>query len=168
MENSYQQIIHQLPKKQKIQHFDSIFKELDVESGTKYLDKNFLKAYQKLQQSYPAIFKLIGQDNGKIIAYQYFRYFPISDKNNQYGKAFADFIHSHPAMIHLKYLKWIAKLDWFWTHKDQQYILLPKGTFHSWGNIFSDTNELDVNIDEHFMERLVIKKTAQDYKIEID
>lgn len=165
MNNSYNQIAHQFLNKDKSSQFNVFMQEIDLEDS-KYLTKEFISAFRSLAESHPAIFILFGDANFKKLVFFYVQYFLLSEENAaKYGKQFGGFIQALPSLANMNYLKWIAKLDWFWTHQDQQYILLPKGTLESWGSVYKDSEEINILIDENFMEKLTIQRSGNEVSI---
>lgn len=165
MTNPYHQIAHQILSKNKNKHYKHFLQDTEVEEK-KYLSKEFINAFQILKDAFPATYKLFGSENFKKLAYFYSQYFQVDSNNTKkYGKKFPEFIQSIPSLVDLKYIKWIAKLDWFWTRQEEQYILLPQGTLNSWGSVYKDSEQIEILIDEGHMEKLMIKKSGKEFSI---
>ena len=165
MESSYYQIAQQLTKAERARHLDALFKK-DVSDDPRFMDDFFLKVFREMKDKYQVCFKLFGENNFKILVFEYLRNIAYTDVG--YGHLFPEFLGNIKAMESLRFVKWIAKLDWFWFADDKRSIQLPKGTLHSWGNLQKDQEDIEIEIDESIMERLVVKKHGKEFHIVID
>lgn len=92
---------------------------------------------EAMQESYPVINKLLGDECFNGLTHEFIRNFPsLSPDLNEYGKQFSSFIENTPLLDSLPYLADVAKLEWVWQ-------LLINGMNHSQGNIslLSSVNE---------------------------
>lgn len=167
MGNSYYQIASQLNKDERSKHYN-IFLSDPVDEQESSNNEKFRQVYTILRNKYQVIYKLFGEDNFKKLSYEYFKYNPVqSAKIDAYGKTFSDFIGNFPQLAEFKYLKWIAKLDWFWFSPVDEgtTIQLPKGTLSSWASVYKDQALIDILIDESIIENLQIQKIGKEIKI---
>lgn len=162
MENSYYQIAQVLSKKMTSQHFNEIFKQ-PSEEDPRFEDETFLQAFREMKDKYQVCYKLFGELNFKILVFEYMRNIPFERDN--YGHLFGEFLGQIPSLQQMRYIKWIAKLDWFWFADDKDSIKLPKGTLTSWGNLQKGEDHIEIEIDESIMEKLVVKKVGHEYRI---
>ena len=162
MENSYYQIAQVLSKKMTSQHFNEIFNQ-PSEADPRFEDDFFLQVYRELKDKFQVCFKLFGELNFKILVYEYMRNVPY--QRDDYGHLFPEFLGQLPSLESMRYLKWIAKLDWFWFADDKDSINLPKGTLNSWANLQKGEDRIEIEVDESVMERLVVKKIGHEYRI---
>lgn len=163
MENSYYQFTHQLSRTEKSKHFDAIFKN-DIEDDPRFHAEDFLNVYYEMRDKFQVSAKLFGEANFKILIFEYLRLNPKHNRIN-YGEGFPDFIGNISALQQMRFIKWIAKLDWFWFADDKEAIQLPKGTLRSWGNLQRDEDQIEIAIDESIMESLAVEKVGNEYKI---
>jgi len=167
MENSYYQIAHQISKNERSKHYNIMLMDPD-QAQEKFNTAKFLEVFNILKDKYQAAFKLFGENNFQSITYEYFLYNPIQSSSSEtYGKSFPDFIASIGELSELKYVKWIAKLDWFWfTQVDYTgRIQLPQGTLESWGNIYKGEAQINIQINESIIEQLEIRSRGKEYTI---
>lgn len=167
MENSYYQITQQISKNERSKHYNIFLHDPEEEQQIQNNEK-FRQIESLLRTKFQVIFKLFGEKNFRFVAYEYFKYNPVqSTKLEIYGKSFSDFLGSMDQLSDLRYLKWIAKLDWFWcSHTNAgDSIQLPKGTLNSWANIYKNQNNIEVQIDESIIENLQIKKVGKEIQI---
>ncbi len=167
MNQSYYQISQQLIRNAKSRNYDLF--NFDPQASQEHLnDKKFQDAFNLLKEKYHVIYKLFGEENFNIICYEYFLYNPgHSASLDKYGHTFAEFLGNLGELEDFHFLKWLAKLDWFWYERERgkNQIQLPKGTLSSWVNIFSDTDALDILIDESIMECVRIEKSGNQYQM---
>jgi hypothetical protein len=167
MENSYYQFAQQILKNEKSKHYNMFLID-EEEEQEKFNNEKFQHVLNLLKEKYQVTYKLFGEKNFTIISFEYFKYNPIQSSSSvNYGKTFSDFLGSVEELNDIRYVRWIAKLDWFWfTQTDYSgSVNLPKGTLHSWGNIYKDQNQIDINIDECIIEKLQIKKVGKEFTI---
>ena len=166
MNNSYNQIAHQLLKKDRNAHYN-LFRAEVFEDQEKFNSDKFRMAYDILKHHYPVIFKLFGEKNFLAISYEYFKYNPLHSRKNNYGKSFSDFINSLEQLQSYPFLRWLGKLDWFWMTQKEELgsIALPKGTLASWGNCMKDMPMIDVLIDENILEKISLTQDGKEIKI---
>lgn len=168
MENSYYQITQQISKDERSKHYN-IFLHDAEEVQLIQNNEKFRQIESLLRTKYQVIFKLFGDKNFRFIAFEYFKYNPIqSSKLESYGKSFSDFIGSMDQLSDYRYLKWMAKLDWFWFDPSLEpgdSIQLPKGTLTSWASVYKNQNNIDIQIDESIIENLQIKKVGTEIQI---
>lgn len=167
MANSYYQIAGQINKDERSKHYNIFLNDAD-EAQEMLNNEQFRHIYSVLRNKYQVIYKLFGEENFKRLSFEYFKYNPVqSVKLENYGKSFGDFIGSLPQLSEYKYLKWIAKLDWFWFNpvEEGSTIQLPKGTLNSWASIYKDQNSIEILIDEAIIENLQIQKIGKEIQI---
>ncbi len=162
MQNSYYQIAQMFSRKATLKQFDEMFHQPEKEDP-RFQDDFFIKVFIEMKEKFQVSFKFIGEENFKILVYEYLRNVPY--QNDDYGHLFPEFIGQIPVLEQMRYLKWIAKLDWFWFADNKESITLPKGTLNSWGNLQRDEEQIQIEIDESVMERLVVKKFGNEFKI---
>lgn len=162
MDNSYYQIAHMFSRTEKSRHFDSLFKK-DITHDPRFEDEFFLKVFREMKDKFQVSFGLFGESNFKILVYEYMRNIPYHEED--YGHLFPEFLGNIKALNALRFVKWIAKLDWFWFADDAKSIQLPKGTLYSWSNLLKDQEDIDIQIDESIMEKLVVKKIGKEFQI---
>lgn len=171
MDNSYYQIGQQLLKNSRHKHYD-IFDFDDEDQRQEWQNcEGFIQAFHLLKKKYQVIFKLFGEKNFEAIGYQYFLINPIhSSSKENYGKSFAEFLGTIEQIEAMKYLKWVAKLDWYWFHREiyDHPIQMPKGTLNSWANIFKGQDKIDIQIDESVIESVTIIREGNQFKIIAD
>lgn len=170
MENSYYQIAQQVLKDERSKHYD-VFLQTSDEGQEKFNNEKFIDVFRILKNKHQIIYKLFGDLNFKILAYEYFLYNPVqSSTQDKYGKNFSEFLGSLEQLEELNYIKWLAKLDWFWfnerNHNDS--IALPKGTLSSWGNIHKDEHFISIAVDESIIENVVIKKAGKEIALVVE
>lgn len=168
MDNSYREIVNLLNSKNaRSKHYNIFLHDPDSEQEM-YNNKKFQQIYNILKNKYQVILRLFGERNFQKVAYEYFQYNPVqSSKLDHYGKSFSDFLGSVDQLREFRYLKWIAKLDWFWFGpvEDGDSITLPKGTLKSWSILYKDQDLVDISIDESIIETLQIKKVGKEIQI---
>lgn len=162
MENSYSQIKDHLARNERSRHYN-IFLHTPEQEQEILNNEGFLKVNNLLKNKFQVLFKLMGEANFKNLSYEYFKYNPIhSSKMDSYGKTFPDFIASLTQLSNFKYLKWLAKLDWFWFNpiEEGQTIQLPKGTLSSWSSVLKAEDNIEIWIDESIIENLRVEKNG--------
>ncbi|MBT4790739.1 MAG: hypothetical protein HON90_04145 [Halobacteriovoraceae bacterium] len=167
MEKNYYQIAQQFNRNDNSSYYRALFDDVEKQQD-EFNSEKFVQVFYMLKERYAAIFELLGEENFKKVSNHYFRYNPIqSSKFESYGKSFCDFLEYFEPLSEFRYLKWLAKLDWFWfAEKDSmQKMSFPKGTLVSWGNICKHSSKIDIQLDESIIEVLRIIKTNNEYKI---
>lgn len=165
MVDSYNQIAHQILSKKNHDLFHKHFNEFEVDNQ-KYLEKDFLIALELLKKSYPATFKLFGETNFKKLTYMFCKYYPYNHSDlKKYGKKLPDFLAALPSLNEYVFLKWIAKVDWFWTQHDEVDMIAPLGTHISWKSVMRNDKDIEIDIDEHHLEKLTLQKNGNEYLI---
>lgn len=80
-----------------------------------YCNNTRLGLTNALRDTYPVVFKLVGESFFKVLAAAYIREFPpISGCLQEYGRGFARFIEQFAPARTLPYLADVARLEWFW------------------------------------------------------
>lgn len=167
MDNNYYQIAGQLNKDKRSKHYNIFLNEPDTEQEI-YNNEKFNQIYSLLKDKFQVVYKLFGEKNFRLLTLEYFKYNPIqSAKMETYGRSFPDFLGNLPQLNQYRYMKWIAKLDWFWFNpvNDGETIQLPKGTLISWASIYKEQDSIDIEIDESIIENLQIQKEGKEIKI---
>ena len=133
-----------------------------------YNNQKFLQIYSILRNKYQVIFRLVGDQNFKKISYEYFKYNPVqSAREEHYGNSFSDFLGTLNQLSEFRYIKWLAKLDWFWFNpvSEGDTIQLPKGTLNSWASIYKNQESINIEINESVIENLQIQKIGKEIQI---
>ena len=167
MENSYYQIADLFSKNSRSKHYD-LFLNDPAEAQTLHNCEKFRKIESVLKEKFQVIHQLLGENNFRHISFEYFKYNPVqSAKFDSYGKSFSDFLGSYSLLVDYPYLKWLAKLDWFWFNRVEngESIQLPKGTLSSWACIYKNQNDIEIEINESIIERLQIQKIGKEIQI---
>lgn len=167
MQNSYYQIAHQLLKKDKSQHYN-LFRSEIFEDQEKLNNEKFREVFNILKTQYPVVYKLFGEKNFMAICFEYFKVNPMHSRKSNYGESFSHFMGSLEELAAFPFVKWMAKLDWFWMNNKSDLgaeILLPKGTLASWVNCMKDGPMIDILMDESIMERVCITREGSEIKI---
>ncbi len=93
---------------------EAIFKNEEPCLGMQIHRNNiYSKLRRALQEAYPNIQRLVGEEFFTFIANQYVKYYPSCSYNLiDYGQFFPDFIQDYPSAQSLPYLKEVATLEW--------------------------------------------------------
>ena len=165
MFNTYNNIAHQIFKNNPIKIYLSECEEL---LNQFHNDENFLNVFDKLKYSYQVTYQLIGDENFKLLAVQYMQLNPIQTINNKnYGKSFPQFLASLRDISEFNFLQYIAQLDWYWIHENENSDILevPEGTLRSWSSIQSENDQIHIELSIDDNEYLKIEKIDGETKI---
>ncbi|MBT4790174.1 MAG: DUF2063 domain-containing protein [Halobacteriovoraceae bacterium] len=139
-------------------------KELLVAGSEKGLDI-YRQCYvhtllDSLKNSYPAVLKLLGESNFNYFGNLYIQKTPsLSPNLNDYGAELGHFLVERAELKDISYVLFIAQLDWFWFHSEEnqhESIQLSKGSLALWDCITHDKNVEDIVIDPNNIENVCI------------
>lgn len=78
-----------------------------------YLNNIFVSLTESLQQIYPSIRKLVGDEFFAMLAQQYIKQYPSQSADlAEYGEFFAKFLSTKTNLASLSYLQEVAELEW--------------------------------------------------------
>ncbi len=166
MFNTYNNLPHKVFKNDQFSSF-----QLDENQAIKnksFEDESFIEICDILRSHYEVTFKLLGEDNFKLLTLTYIRLNPsLSVNSKNYGETFSEFLGNTPELNGFPYMKFIAKLDWFWSVRvtESNLLVLPKGTLNSWGHLNRDEDDIQIEINYEEDETLKIEKTGNQYTI---
>ena len=166
MFNTYNNLPHKIFTNE---HFSSF--ELDENQTAKnksYDDESFIEICDILRSHYEVMFKLLGEENFKLLTLNFIRLDPtLSVNSKNYGITFSEFLGNTPELDEYLYIKFVAKLDWFWSMRfsEKNLLVLPKGTLESWGHLNRDEDDIQIDINYQQDETLKIEKLGNQYSI---
>jgi len=167
VEDNYYQHTRNINRNNKSKHYDLFLYDTDEQQERLNNDK-FLVVFNILKEKFQVIYKLFGEESFELISHEYFLINPahLATKDN-YGKSFPEFLDSIEQLQNYSYVKWLARLDWFWFSRENslESFHLPKGTLNSWASIYKGLDSIDIFIDESVMEKLEIKLNGNQYSI---
>lgn len=170
MNQSYDQLMHQIIRRENLKHFHNIFEEEKDEKQELVNNHAFEQIINILKERFVVLLRLVGQENFYKLVHEYFKYNPVhSAPREEYGKTFPHFLQTMDEIESYPYLYWLAELDWFWSmnkdHGKNQFF--PKGTLQSWVSIYKDLPEIEISINLKEKEKVEIFKQGQEYSIKV-
>lgn len=169
MNQSYEQLMHQIIRRENLKHFHTIFDD-ELEKQEVVNNHAFEQIINILKQRFSVLYRIVGDVNFNKLVHEYFKYNPLQSASmEEYGKTFPHFLQTMDEIEAFPYLYLIAQLDWFWAMRtgDNQIETFPKGTLDSWVSIYKNLPEVEISINLKEKEKVAIFKEGQEYSIKV-
>lgn len=165
MFDTYNNIAHQIFKNNP----GKIYLSENEELLNKFRDdESFILIFESLKDTYASIYKLVGEENFKILTVKYMQLNPAHTINGtHYGKSFPEFLLNIKELEAYSYIAYLARVDWYWKQEtiDSDALILPKGSLESWYSSLADDKNIEIDLNTEITEEIKIVVESAEYKM---
>ena len=130
----------------------SIFKDKPLNGLKAYQDNYLHSLIDSLKGKFEVTEKILGRKNFSFFCRSFVYESPSHSQNlDDYGEGLPNFLSQKKELEEIGYIKYLAKLDWFWFHSEQNLnkeLLLPKGILGLWGKIKNSQDIGEIVLEE--------------------
>jgi hypothetical protein len=133
-------------------------------------NEKFQEIFNLLKDKYKVVYKLFGEENFQAVSFEYYQYNPLhSAIIKDYGMSFPNFLENLEQLADYSFIKWLARVDWFWSSEkhNNKELTVPKGTLHSWANLYKDLPLVDIMLSENEGETIYIEQVGNQFSIKL-